>query len=212
MKGGSTLDYAILGLLTHEKLTGYDIKSIMGFRTGLFWSTPSFGSIYRSLEKLEESGLIDSTDEPGQKIRTKKVFNITSKGREILMEWLTTPLSEEIVLDEHVMTLPDGKKAKIRSGNMLDLFSSFLLKFYLSGSIPLSKCITQINDFEQHLLRPLASILDHSIQNLRDFSKNDSNSDHLYYLLTALLGEKMYKTFIEWKTEAIGLLEENLRY
>ena len=50
------LDYVILGLFSHEKLTGYEIKKRMDTALKYFWGA-SYGSIYPTLSDLVNRGL-----------------------------------------------------------------------------------------------------------------------------------------------------------
>lgn len=68
---------AVLGLLTERPMHGYEMISELEQRTGGVWR-PSPGSIYPTLQMLEEEGLItpDETGEGG-----KRRFALTDKGR-----------------------------------------------------------------------------------------------------------------------------------
>ena len=50
------LDCVILGLLSHEELTGYEIKKRMDTTLKYFWGA-SYGSIYPTLGDLVNRGL-----------------------------------------------------------------------------------------------------------------------------------------------------------
>lgn len=84
------LKYVILGFLMYNKLTGYDIKQIMMQSTSNFMNA-SFGSIYPALDKLEKSGLINSTKviENG---KYKKIYEINESGKEVFIKWLEEPI------------------------------------------------------------------------------------------------------------------------
>ena len=51
----TTLGYAILGLLSREDLSGYDLTQRMAGRVGYFWSA-RHSQIYPELAKLEDGG------------------------------------------------------------------------------------------------------------------------------------------------------------
>ena len=59
------IDMVILGLLSHEDLTGYDIKKRIDSHISFFWKG-SFGSIYPALSGLQEQGMIVDTASNGQ--------------------------------------------------------------------------------------------------------------------------------------------------
>ena len=53
----TTLGYAILGLLSREELSGYDLTGRMKGRVGYFWSA-RHSQIYPELARLEEGGYV----------------------------------------------------------------------------------------------------------------------------------------------------------
>jgi len=69
---------AILTLLAEKPMHGYQIIRELGERSGGVWS-PSPGSIYPTLQMLEEEGLIRGEESEG-----KKVFTLTEAGQAVL--------------------------------------------------------------------------------------------------------------------------------
>ena len=86
MKTISDLEAAILGLLYEEPQYGYQLeKTIEGW--GLRnWTQIGFSSIYYVLKKLEKKELVTSKLEAVEGKPSRKVFTITSHGREIMKE------------------------------------------------------------------------------------------------------------------------------
>lgn len=85
----TTLDYAIMGLLLGQNLTGYKVR--MAFETsaiGNFSSSP--GSIYPAIKKLKKLELIQEAS------KSDKMLKITAAGKEQMYHWLT----KDIRLDE----------------------------------------------------------------------------------------------------------------
>jgi DNA-binding PadR family transcriptional regulator len=76
----------ILGLLSREDQSGYDIKLEVDESTRFFWAA-SYGQIYPELKRLETDGLIEGTDTP-QGGRARRAYRITEKGREALTSWI----------------------------------------------------------------------------------------------------------------------------
>jgi len=66
---------AILALLAEAPMHGYQIIGEIAERSGRVW-TPSPGSVYPTLQHLEDEGLVTSTTTEG-----KKVFVLTEAGR-----------------------------------------------------------------------------------------------------------------------------------
>jgi len=73
--GRGMVEPAILGVLSEKPMHGYEIISTLEEKTNGMWR-PSAGSVYPTLQLLEEKGLIKSTDVDG-----KKVYNLTDEGR-----------------------------------------------------------------------------------------------------------------------------------
>ena len=67
---------AILALLADRPMHGYEMIQELEERTGGAWS-PSAGSIYPTLQLLEDEGLIEGTESEG-----KRRFTLTDAGRE----------------------------------------------------------------------------------------------------------------------------------
>ncbi|MEV6329758.1 PadR family transcriptional regulator [Streptomyces sp. NPDC051909] len=66
---------SILALLTDRSMHGYEMIQEIGERSGGAWR-PSPGSVYPTLQMLEDEGLITSESEGG-----KKLFTLTDAGR-----------------------------------------------------------------------------------------------------------------------------------
>ncbi|MCB5168699.1 PadR family transcriptional regulator [Streptomyces bambusae] len=66
---------SILALLADRPMHGYEMIQEIGERSGGVWK-PSPGSVYPTLQMLEDAGLITSASEGG-----KKLFTLTEAGR-----------------------------------------------------------------------------------------------------------------------------------
>ncbi|MEV6968829.1 PadR family transcriptional regulator [Hamadaea sp. NPDC051192] len=66
---------AILGLLAERPMHGYEMISELESRTGGVWR-PSPGSVYPTLQLLEDEGLIEATESTG-----RKSYALTEAGR-----------------------------------------------------------------------------------------------------------------------------------
>lgn len=99
-----SLPYAILGLLTYQPMTGYDLKQYFDHSINYFWSAHQ-SQIYRELATLEGKGFLDSRVEPQEGRPDRKVYNITVAGETELQKWLkqfpqslTTPVRDELLV------------------------------------------------------------------------------------------------------------------
>ncbi|MFD0562781.1 PadR family transcriptional regulator [Kitasatospora saccharophila] len=66
---------SLLALLLERPMHGYEMITEIGERTGGVWR-PSPGSVYPTLQLLEEEGLVEANEESG-----KKLFELTGAGR-----------------------------------------------------------------------------------------------------------------------------------
>lgn len=96
--------YTILGCLTIEPMSGYDIKRFLGQTVSHFWSE-SYGQIYPALRELEQEGLIEGRAEPGERGQDKRVYRITDAGRTELRAWLHEPAQPVQARYEHSLKL-----------------------------------------------------------------------------------------------------------
>ena len=98
------LKSVMLGFLTQQNLTGYELKHLMERSVGFFFGA-SYGSIYPALKGLEEEGLVESTLVIQSDRPNKKVYEITPEGRERFREALDEPLAKDSVRSEFLMRL-----------------------------------------------------------------------------------------------------------
>src|SRR5215813_9698621 len=80
-----TLSLLILSLLSRKAMYGYELAATVHKDTdGAF--TWREGSLYPSLHKLEQGGLINGAWEEKETGRKRRYYHITKKGREALQE------------------------------------------------------------------------------------------------------------------------------
>lgn len=86
------LRQALLGLLTHQDATGYELNATFKAQMIHFWHA-HHTQIYRELLKMEEENLVRSVHVAQHDLPDKKIYSITDKGREELVRWLRQPTS-----------------------------------------------------------------------------------------------------------------------
>ena len=121
MASEKKLDCVILGLLSHEELTGYEIKKRMDTTLKYFWGA-SFGSIYPTLSGLVERGFAAKRD-AGENKRNKFIYTITEEGRHYLKAWLKNPVEKDELRYETLLKLFFWKRAG--GGTGADTYRSF---------------------------------------------------------------------------------------
>lgn len=95
--------YVILGMVSREARSGYEIKAAVDGSTRFFWAA-SYGQIYPELKRLSEAGLVEGVDAPrGERKRT--VYAITDAGMAALKEWLRQPPQTAEMREEGLLKL-----------------------------------------------------------------------------------------------------------
>lgn len=178
---GSKTKFLILGLLSEEPLSGYEIKKIVDTRFSFFWSE-SFGQIYPQLKKLSEEGLIEETGikETGNNKASKK-YSITDKGINGLKQWLKEPVEKEVVRYE------------------------ILLKMYFSNILSPEIMLSHIKEFQiSH--RQQKMLFDKFQAQLEKYK--DVHENHEDILLVLSFGQKVWKAYDDWCDEVSKVLEK----
>ena len=174
------IDMVILGLLSHDRLTGYDIKKQIDGGIRFFWKG-SFGSIYPALASLEESDLIQKAENVKNASGRERIFyEITDAGREKLRIWLS-----------------DSKSVN-------DLKYEMLLKVFFGGATDNEMSIATIEEFEKEITRDLAVLKVYK----NNLSHVLAQRDHLFFYLTVSFGVETYEGYLRWCKEAKTLLTE----
>ena len=171
------IDMVILGLLSHDDLTGYDIKKQIDGSIRFFWKG-SFGSIYPALAELEKQGSVrrlKSNDGGG---REKIIYSITGQGKEILKAW---------VRDE-------------KASN--DLKYETLMKLFFGGVESKETSLRNIEVFEEQIKADLKVLQVYKA----NIEKALDEEDHVYFYLTILFGIETYEAYLEWCNKARKVL------
>lgn len=89
-----SLEHAILGFLSYEPLTGYDLKKFFDRSVAHFWAADQ-SQIYRTLTRMEQSGWVQVEIVPQAPRPPRKVYSITVAGQVELQNWLLTAQPSE---------------------------------------------------------------------------------------------------------------------
>ncbi len=116
------IQYAILGLLSWQSFSGYDLKKIISDSDLFYWSGNN-NQIYHSLISLHKAGLVTQQVQPQESLPAKKIYSITDAGRDALRKWL---LSNPELPELHDNFLIQLAWAEPLSGEELD---SLLAKY-----------------------------------------------------------------------------------
>ena len=87
-----TIQSTILGLLMSGPKTGYVLKQMFDSSLG-FFAGASFGSIYPTLRKCEEAGLVKMDMEIQNGRPNRKVYSLTPRGKRVFLSALREDLA-----------------------------------------------------------------------------------------------------------------------
>jgi DNA-binding PadR family transcriptional regulator len=79
---------ALLVLLEHEPMYGYQLRAAFEQHTGSTWPL-NVGQVYTTLTRLERDGHVESA---GSDAEGHVVYRITTQGRDEVAAWFTTPV------------------------------------------------------------------------------------------------------------------------
>ncbi|MGB5435844.1 MAG: PadR family transcriptional regulator [Maribacter sp.] len=135
----TSLDYAILGLIHQEPLSGYGIrKQFETTALGNYSSSP--GAVYPALNRLQKFNLVTKSRLPEQK---KEKFHCTSLGLNTLKEWLLLPVEITDVAKRN-----DELLLKFAFMHKL-LHKNQVLEFLQSFKIQLQLYIAELKEFHK---------------------------------------------------------------
>jgi len=100
----------LLGLLTVEPMSGYDLGRAVRDSIGHFWNE-SYGQIYPNLKRMAAAGLITGKAGRHRGRPGRQVYSITKKGREHLAAWLAIEPQAEVSRNELLLKLFFGRQA-----------------------------------------------------------------------------------------------------
>ena len=84
-----SIKYAILGFLSWQPATGYDLKKMFAESDMLYWSGNN-NQIYRALVDLHKNGLVTKEVEHQESLPSRKIYTITTEGLAELKKWVQT--------------------------------------------------------------------------------------------------------------------------
>ena len=86
-----SLKHALLGLLTYQPMTGYELKQFFDSTVKHFWNA-ELSQIYPTLKALEEQGFVDKEVAVQENRPNRKIYRLTDEGREEFQRWAREPM------------------------------------------------------------------------------------------------------------------------
>lgn len=85
------IQHAVLALLADEPSHGYQIRAAFEHAVGPQWGGLNIGHLYQVLDRLARDGQVSSALVPQAHRPDRRVYELTSAGREELGRWLLEP-------------------------------------------------------------------------------------------------------------------------
>ncbi|MGB1286572.1 MAG: PadR family transcriptional regulator [Aggregatilineales bacterium] len=96
--------HLVLGLLAETPMTGYDIRKRIQEKLRDV-TNASYGTLYPTLHKLLDKGLLNMEEVPRKGRPAKKIYHITDKGKGELTRWLRKPAGADRIKREFLVKL-----------------------------------------------------------------------------------------------------------
>ena len=102
--------YAILGLVTFDEISGYDLKRMADQSIRYFFWSPASSQIYAELRRLASLGYVTERGVAQERRPDKRLYRITPEGEQALTEWLERPEVEpDVIKSAFLLKLFFGK-------------------------------------------------------------------------------------------------------
>lgn len=171
--------HAVLGLLTLEPMSGYDIKKFVETSVAHFWNA-SYGNLYPQLARLHEEGLVERHVEVRESQPDRHVYSITDAGREAFLEWLAAPAED-------------------------DTFRSpLMLKLFFARRLDPGLVVRRLEAYRQRLLGSLETL--RGVEGMLDRDYAD-DPDLPYYRITLDRGLEVAEARLRWVERTIDTVK-----
>jgi PadR family transcriptional regulator, regulatory protein AphA len=170
--------FAVLGILSINTASGYDIKKTMEKCTNHFWREGD-GSIYPVLKQLLKEEMVTCKLGNEESDKPKKIYTITKKGQLELKKWL------------------DEDPALFQSRNEL------MLKVFFGANMSPDVTVNHIEKFRHQVKKNL----DYYKETAEKMSANKLSGHKLYQYLTLKAGILHSEASLKWSEESLKLLK-----
>ena len=176
----SSTSQALLGLLSIEPMSGYDLGQNIRASVGHIWSE-SYGQIYPNLKKLAAAGFVSSQEEIQKGRPSRYIYSITQKGRDELRKWLGIAPQPEVPRNE------------------------MLLKLFFGSQAPASALIAYV---ERMALEHRALLEKFAHFEREEMAEHKHRPEAPYWLMAARFGQLEMEAHLRWAEETLAKLRK----
>ncbi len=176
-----SLAHAMLGLLSIQSMTGYELKHMAFDQTiSHFWQADQ-AQIYRTLASMEAKGWLTSeltvqTDRPN-----KRLYHVTDAGQAELLNWLNQPQSPPVYREP------------------------FLVQMFFGAVLRNEQVLAQIERHRQHHQANLAEY--DRIAAIPTLNE-PADRQRAFWRMTLDLGRAIEQTYVDWLERCRTTVEE----
>jgi DNA-binding PadR family transcriptional regulator len=178
-KRSSSSTEVLLGLLTIQPMSGYDLGQTIRESVGHFWNE-SYGQIYPNLKKLAAGGFVTARTERQKGKPDRQIYSITQKGRERLASWLAVPPQPEIPRNELLLKLFFGAQASLQIST----------------------------EHVQRMIETESAVLGKIGQIEKEIAKNRQYPDAPYWMMAVRFGQLELEAHLHWAQETLAQLNK----
>lgn len=181
-----SLRHALLGLLTYEPMTGYELKQFFDSSVQHFWNA-ELSQIYPTLKALEENGWVEKDIQVQDGRPNRKIYEITPSGREEFLRWVREP----------------QPPAEMRD--------AFMIKVFFGTEVPVEDMLVLMRrQMDEHgkVLAFSETVLREKVQEVTHHHFTPRHA--LFWSLTLEMAMEYRRAYIEWCEKSIHLLEESV--
>jgi len=181
-----SLKHALLGLLTHRPMTGYELKQFFDSSVQHFWNA-ELSQIYPTLKSLEEVAYVEKRVEVQENRPNRKIYEVTDTGRDELLRWIREP----------------QPPAQLRD--------PFMIKIFFGAEMPVEDVLLLMRrQMEEHqmVLAFAETVLRGRIRDAVHHDKFTTTKHSVYWNLTLEMAMSYRRAYIDWCERSMHLLEE----
>ncbi|MBU0511400.1 MAG: PadR family transcriptional regulator [Chloroflexi bacterium] len=178
-----SLKHALLGFLSYQPMTGYDLKQHFDRSIYYFWNA-KLSQIYPTLNRMRKDGWLTMEVDYQEDKPNRKVYHITDSGRGELHRWLQEPVDMAPVRD------------------------AFLIKMFFGEELEKEEILAQLRrhlTLHQEQLAVYRETVQQAIQ--QSVEATGMVREGVFWSLTLEMGVKYEQGWIEWCEESIEKIE-----
>ncbi|NCA66683.1 MAG: PadR family transcriptional regulator [Clostridia bacterium] len=147
-----SLKHGILGLLSLNSASGYDLSKLFSESLNYFWMANQ-SQIYRELDKMEEGGWVLSEKIEQSARPNKRVYRITQAGSQELLNWLKDEGIDQLMVIRSPLLMKIFFAGKIDRADVIKLLIAYRAECEKQQQT-IKEEVAQIGYFEESAQKP----------------------------------------------------------